>query len=148
MEYDLTRFHTAQNSEYPKYEYSISNYELAVKELTAGKKESHWIWYIFPQINGLGTSYKSTFYGVSGIEEATAYLDDPILSERLYNCTRIILDLNEDLFKVFYLDEKKVHACMTLFSKSNNQHSDLFDKVIEKHFKNELNSKTLELLGI
>ena len=148
MQFDLERFYSAQNSDNLHYNYSITNYDSAIKELKSGKKESHWIWYIFPQLKGLGNSYKSNFYGISGIEEATEYLAHPLLSERLFNCTQIILEMNDDLFNVMHNDEKKVHACMTLFSRANNHHSDLFDKVIEKHFKNELNSRTLELLGV
>jgi uncharacterized protein (DUF1810 family) len=148
MQFELDRFHTAQNSNNFYYNYSITNYESAIKELESGKKDSHWIWYIFPQIKGLGQSNDSTYYGLSGLEEARAYLEDQILAERLYSCFKLTLEMNADLFSVFYDDEKKVRACATIFSKANDHHSDLFDRVIEKHFNKQYHDKTLELLGL
>jgi uncharacterized protein (DUF1810 family) len=148
MKFELERFYIAQNSNNFHYSYSITNYESAIKELELGKKDSHWIWYIFPQIKGLGQSNDSTYYGLSGLEEARAYLEDHILAERLYNCFKLTLEMNADLFSVFHNDEKKVRACATLFSKANDHHSDLFDRVIEKHFNNQYHDKTLELLGL
>jgi uncharacterized protein (DUF1810 family) len=148
MQFDLERFNIAQNSENHHYNYSITNYESAIKELESGEKESHWIWYIFPQIKGLGRSYESTYYGLSGLEEARAYLDDPILAERLYNCFKLTLKMYANLGSVFRDDEKKVWACATLFSLANDNHSELFDLLLEKHFNNNKHLATLEILAL
>jgi uncharacterized protein (DUF1810 family) len=148
MQFDLERFYSAQNSDNPHYHYSITNYDSAIKELKSGKKESHWIWFVFPQIKGLGISYKNNYYGLSGIEEAKAYLDDSLLAERLYTCFKLILELNTDLLRVFHNDEKKVWACATLFSLANENHSDLFDALLKKHFNDLKQPDTLEKLGL
>jgi uncharacterized protein (DUF1810 family) len=148
MQFNLERFYSAQNSDNLHYNYSITNYDSAIKELKSGKKESHWIWFIFPQIKGLGISYKNSYYGLSGIEEAKAYLKDSILAERLYTCIKLTLELNSDLFEVFKHDEKKVWACATLFSLANENHSELFDLLLEKHFNNIKQPATLEKLGL
>jgi uncharacterized protein (DUF1810 family) len=148
MQFELDRFHTAQNSNNFYYNYSITNYESAIKELESGKKVSHWIWYIFPQIKGLGQSYESTYYGLSGLEEARAYLDNTILTEQLYNCFKLTLEMNANLGIVFRADEKKVWACATLFSLANENHSELFDLILKKHFNNIKQPATLEKLGL
>ena len=148
MQFDLERFHTAQNSNNFYYNYSITNFESAIKELESGKKDSHWIWYIFPQIKGLGQSYESAYYGLSGLEEARAYLNDPILAERLYNCFKLSIEMNANLGSVFGDDKKKVWACATLFSLANANHSELFDLLLEKHFNNNKHSATLEILAL
>jgi uncharacterized protein (DUF1810 family) len=148
MQFDLSRFITAQNSDNPHYNYSISNYDSAVEEIEAGKKESHWIWYIFPQIKGLGISYESTYYGLAGIEEAKAYLEHPVLSERLIYCFKLILDIDTALFNVFKYDEIKVWASATLFSIAHENKSELFDLVLEKHFNSLKQPYTLEKLEL
>jgi len=148
MESNLTRFISIQEECNPSYSDAISFYNSAIKELESGKKVSHWIWFILPQIKGLGSSYYSTYYGLSGLEEAKAYLDHPILAKRLFKCFEIVLEINSNLVNVFEYDEKKAWACATLFSKANEHHSDLFDRVIEKHFSNQYHEKTLELLGL
>ncbi len=148
MESNLTRFISIQEENNPSYSDAISFYDSAIKELESGKKVSHWIWFIFPQLTGLGSSHNSTYYGLSSIEEAKEYLNHPLLAERLIKCFEIVFDIDSDLFNVFEYDEKKVWACATLFSKANNQKSDLFDRVIEKHFNNQYHYKTPELLGL
>lgn len=146
MKSDLTRFISIQEENNPSYSYAISFYDSAIKELESGKKETHWIWFILPQLTGLGSSHNSTYYGLSGLEEAKAYLEHPLLAERLFKCFELILDTDTDLYTIFNYDEKKVRACATLFSKANDHHSDLFDRVIKKHFSNGYHKKTLELL--
>jgi uncharacterized protein (DUF1810 family) len=148
MEYDLTRFVSIQEENNPACSQGFSYYNSAIEEIKNGKKETHWIWFILPQIKGLGSSYYSTYYGLSGLEEAKAYLEHPLLAKRLFKCFELILETDTDLYTIFYYDEKKVRACATLFSKANDHHSDLFDRVIEKHFRNEYHEKTLELLGL
>jgi uncharacterized protein (DUF1810 family) len=148
MEYDLTRFVSIQEENNPACSQGFSYYNSAIEEIKNGKKETHWIWFILPQIKGLGTSYNSSYYGLSGLKEAKAYLEHPLLAKRLFKCFELILETDTNLDTIFYYDEKKVWACATLFSKANDQHSDLFERVIEKHFRNEYHEKTLELLGL
>ena len=143
-----SRFVSIQEENNPACSQGFSYYNSAIEEIKKGKKETHWIWFILPQIKGLGSSYYSTYYGISGLEEAKAYLEHPLLAERLFKCFELILETDTDLDTIFNYDEKKVWACATLFSKANDQHSDLFDQVIEKHFSNQYHEKTLELLGL
>lgn len=92
-------------------------YSLVISELKAGRKETHWIWYIFPQLKDLGYSYNSEYYGLSGIEEAKAYLSHPILGSRLIECCKLLLAINgrsiEEIMP--YPDNLKVKSCMELF---------------------------------
>jgi uncharacterized protein (DUF1810 family) len=147
MQFDLERFYIAQNSENHHYNYSITNYESAIQELESGNKESHWIWFLFPQIKGLGISPDSEYYGLAGINEAKEYLNHPVLSERLINCFNIIYNIDKDLFSIFKEDEKKVWACATLFSLANDNHSEVFNLIIEKYFNKTNHFKTIELLN-
>ena len=105
--YDLDRFITAQETVYAQ----------ALKEIREGQKCGHWIWYVFPQIKGLGHSYNSEFYGISSKEEAKAYLDHPVLGARLREITQALLDCGhpsaDDIFG--FPDVLKVRSCMTLF---------------------------------
>ena len=84
QEYDLNRFKKAQELDY----------QAALKEVRQGRKRSHWIWYIFPQVKGLGHSRMSDYYGLDGLAEAKAYLSDPILGKRLIEISQALLDLN------------------------------------------------------
>lgn len=85
MEYDLNRFKQAQ-------EKSFSGYATALEEIKDGYKASHWIWYIFPQLKGLGHSYNANYYGLDGLEEAKAYYADAELRQRLDEITKVLLD--------------------------------------------------------
>lgn len=147
MEYNLRRFLEAQNKENYFYDSPISYYESAIEEIKSGEKQSHWIWFIFPQIKGLGISPDSENYGIAGIDEAKEYLNHPVLSERLVNCFKILYNIDKDLFSVFKADEKKVHACATLFSLANDNHSEIFNLMIEKYFNKTNHFKTIELLN-
>ena len=106
--YNLQRFLDAQQSDY----------EQALTEVGNGRKYSHWVWYIFLQLKGLGMSYNSQYYGISGKEEAEAYLTYPVLGERLREITSVFLQLkNKTAQEVFgSLDAMKVLSCMTLFN--------------------------------
>jgi uncharacterized protein (DUF1810 family) len=108
--YDLQRFIKAQ-------EQSYDGYKQALSEIQQGRKTSHWIWYIFPQIKGLGHSYMSEFYGISGLEEAQEYMKNETLSTRLREITNALLahsDKSADDI-LGYIDAKKVKSSMTLF---------------------------------
>jgi uncharacterized protein (DUF1810 family) len=116
-------------------------------ELQAGQKESHWMWFIFPQIKGLGSSPTAQKYAIQGIDEAKAYLNHPLLGFRLRECTQLVNVVNgrsvEDIFG--YPDNKKFHSSMTLFA-----HVSAGDKVfttaLTKYFHGALDRKTLDQL--
>ena len=105
--YNLERFITAQDRAY----------HMALKEVQAGRKQTHWMWYIFPQHKHLGYSYYSEFYGLAGIDEAAAYLEHPELNRRLRAVTEAVLALPEvDIVDVFgKVDSLKLRSSMTLF---------------------------------
>ena len=92
-------------------------YQLALQEVKDGRKRSHWIWYIFPQLAILGHSYNAKYYGISGYDEAEAYLNHPVLNERLRSITKALLvHTDKDIVEIFGgLDAMKVRSCMTLF---------------------------------
>lgn len=105
-------------------------YKLALSEIEEGEKIRHWIWYIFPQLSILGKSQFAKFYGISGLDEAKAYLNHPILGERLREITKALLKhKGKDTVEIFgETDAKKVRSCMTLFSEVSP--NDIFDEVI------------------
>lgn len=120
-------------------------YETALAEVKSGKKLSHWIWYIFPQLKGLGMSGNSHYYGIDDINEARAYLEHPILGERLREITSAFLQLEKGAEEVFgCLDAMKVRSCMTLFDEVSED--DLFEKVLEKHYHGEKDETTMNRL--
>mgnify|MGYP000187066081 FL=1 len=92
-------------------------YQLALQEVKDGRKRSHWIWYIFPQLAILGHSYNAKYYGISGYDEAEAYLNHPVLNERLRAIIKaLLMHTDKDVVEIFGgLDAMKVRSCMTLF---------------------------------
>lgn len=135
LDNSLERFVVAQERMYPR----------ALEEVKNGRKLSHWIWYIFPQLKGLGTSNNSRYYGLDGIEEARAYLAHPVLGARLREITAVVLESDKDVDEIFGgIDTIKLRSCMTLFAEIAN--NDLFDQVLEKCFEGKKDEKTLELL--
>ena len=122
---DLSRFHQAQ-----KYDYDI-----ALQEIKNGRKESHWMWYIFPQIQGLGYSSTAQYYAISDMAEAKAYLKDNVLRCRLVEISQALLDLPaNDAMEVFGVpDNMKLRSSMTLFSMAAPEIS-VFQKVLDKFF--------------
>lgn len=122
-------------------------YERALAEVKSGKKLSHWIWYIFPQLKGLGMSGNSHYYGIDDLEEARAYLNHPILGARLREITSVFLDsVGKNAQDVFgYMDAMKVRSCMTLFNEVSDD--DLFRKVLERYYSGLADEKTLAILG-
>ena len=117
-------------------------YNMALTEVKSGKKLSHWIWYIFPQLKGLGKSNNSIYYGIDDIEEAKAYLQHPVLGARLREITEVFLQSDKSAKEIFGgLDAMKVCSCMTLFNEVSDD--DLFEKVLEKHYNGEKDEITL-----
>ena len=135
--YDLERFVDAQSYVYP----------MALREIKNGQKRGHWIWYVFPQIKGLGHSYNSEFYGISGKEEAKAYLCHPVLGVRLREITQALLECNnpsaDNIFG--FPDVLKVRSCMTLFDMVSP--NDIFNDVLQKYYNGERCEKTIWRLG-
>jgi uncharacterized protein (DUF1810 family) len=95
---------------------NTSTYSQALEEIKKGYKKSHWIWYVFPQMKGLGKSEISRFYGINGREEAYEYIANPILKERLVEATKVLLNSNYSVYEIFGNDTIKVRACMLLFA--------------------------------
>ncbi len=137
MKYDLSRFHKAQEWDY----------ETALSEIRSGHKRSHWIWYIFPQLKGLGMSGMSDRYGISGMEEAKEYLEDPVLRSRLVEISSALLTLeSSDPGDVMgYPDDLKLRSCMTLFSLADPGEP-VFREVLDKFFHGEPDARTIYLL--
>ena len=136
--YDLQRFIDAQ----------APQYGTALAELRTGEKRSHWMWFIFPQLRGLGSSRNAEFYGISSLGEARAYLAHPVLGERLRECVRAILQVRgasaEEILG--FVDAVKFRSCLTLFLKADPAEP-LFSKALERYFGATGDARTLELLS-
>ena len=135
--YNLDRFVDAQDNVY----------EEVLAELRAGRKESHWIWFIFPQIAGLGHSPTAQFYSIHSIEEARAYLQYPLLGARLCECTELVNRIEgKTIGEIFGTpDDLKFRSSMTLFAQTAED-NDLFQSAIEKYFHGQPDRLTLERL--
>ena len=123
------------------------DYQIALSEIKNGKKQSHWMWYIFPQITGLGFSETSKFYAIKNIHEAREFLKHPALGSRLIEICNELLNLEtNDAHTIFGSpDDLKLHSSMTLFSSLQNANP-IFQKVLDKYFGGKKDSKTLEIL--
>ena len=120
-------------------------YEQALAEIRNGRKEEHWIWFIFPQLRGIGKSRMSYYYGIQDIEEAKSYYAHPILGKRLQEATLLLLQQDKDLEEIFgYLDSMKVRSCMTLFFHATGDK--IFLNLIDKFFGGNKDNFTLKLL--
>ena len=138
MDNSLNRFLNAQERAY----------EVVLKELKDGKKTSHWMWYIFPQLRGLGKSNTSFIYGIINISEAKEYLAHPILGTRLKECCEAVLAHKEKTAEeIFgYIDDEKLRSCMTLFACISEEDS-VFHKVLESFFDSNCDEKTVNLIS-
>jgi uncharacterized protein (DUF1810 family) len=134
--YDLNRFVRAQ----------ADDYERALAEIRSGRKHSHWMWYVFPQIAGLGFSAMSERYSIKSLDEARGYLAHPILGQRLIECFKALLDVKDcSAFEIFGSpDDMKLKSSATLFAIASPKDS-VFHRVLEKYFDGEMDRKTLEL---
>lgn len=133
----VDRFFASQESGYPE----------ALAEVRNGSKEGHWMWFIFPQLRGLGQSTMAWYYGIEDLQEAREYLQHPVLGQRLREITQALLDRPEtDPVKIFgWTDSMKLRSCMTLFAQVSGD--DLFTRVLDKFYGGQEDRVTLELLG-
>jgi uncharacterized protein (DUF1810 family) len=137
MPFDLERFLSAQ----------APVHEAVCAELAAGRKASHWMWFVFPQLRALGRSPTAKFFGIEGLDEAKAYGAHPVLSERLALCTQLVLDVRgRSIHQIFGSpDDLKLHSCMTLFEAAAPEEAH-FARLIEQGFGGVRDDNTLALL--
>ena len=134
----LDRFVQAQTLMYPS----------VLKQIQNGKKTSHWMWFMFPQLRGLGTSTMAHLYGISGLDEAKAYLAHPVLSGRLYElCSELLKHKDKTALEIFGdIDEMKLKSSMTLFALTSEDYT-IFDEVLEHFFGGEMDEVTVKLIN-
>jgi uncharacterized protein (DUF1810 family) len=137
--FDLNRFVRAQDD----------NYDEALTEIVSGRKRTHWMWYIFPQLDGLAFSSTSKRYAIKSLDEARAYLEHPILGPRLQECAEAVLRVEGRSATAIFgsPDDLKLRSCATLFA-SVLPHGSAFDRLIDKYYGGQRDGKTLRLLGI
>ena len=136
-QYNLNRFIEAQ----------MTTYEGAMLELARGRKESHWVWYIFPQIEGLGRSDTAKLYSIKSLEEGRAYLEHLVLGPRLVEACEILLSLKDaSMDEVMgFPDNLKLLSSMTLFESVSDSNS-IFTSIINVYFDNEPDKKSLKII--
>ena len=136
--FDLNRFTRAQQSVY----------DGVLEELRSGRKRTHWMWYIFPQIDGLGYSATSKHYAIKSVEEARQYLNHPVLGPRLLECSETVLAIEgRSASEIFgYPDDLKLKSSMTLFARVADPGS-VFARILDRYFHGERDVRTLQLLG-
>ena len=136
---DLSRFTKVQEQDF----------KTAFKEIKNGRKMSHWMWYIFPQIQGLGKSSTSQYYGIKDLNEARAFINDPYLGGNLKKISMALLELEENNAVAIFgkPDDIKLKSCMTLFSCISEDGS-IFHKVLEKYFDGRQCKRTLSIIGL
>jgi len=124
-------------------------YSTVVRELRNGRKYTHWMWFIFPQVSGLGYSSTSKYYAIKSKEEAEQYLNHPILGARLIECSQIVLShTGRSALEIFGSpDDLKLKSSMTLFETVASGES-VFTQVLEKYFQGNRDTKTLKFLGL
>ena len=139
MEHNLERFITAQKAVF----------QTAIAELQQGRKESHWMWYIFPQIQGLGFTENSKYYAIKNLKEAGEFLNHRVLGPRLILISSVLLESpTNDAHRIFGSpDDLKLHSCMTLFAEVPDA-DPVFKKVLDKFFGSRKDNKTLKILAL
>jgi uncharacterized protein (DUF1810 family) len=144
--YHLQRFLEAQSS----------TYQQARAELAAGQKRSHWMWFIFPQIQGLGSSSMAQRYAITDLAEATAYLAHPVLGPRLRECTSLVNAVERRSIEAIfgYPDDLKFHSSITLFAEAasrgksaSNEEDAVFAQALAKYFGNKPDQRTLSIVA-
>ena len=136
--FNLARFVAAQDPVYGR----------VIQELRSGRKQSHWMWFIFPQIAGLGRSAMAQHFAISSLDEARAYLAHPLLGGRLRECTQLVLDAEgRSAHEIFGSpDDLKFHSCMTLFAQADSGDS-RFTRALDRYFGGGRDAMTLSLTG-
>lgn len=136
-DFNLERFVLAQRNVYSQ----------ALSEIIRGRKTSHWMWFIFPQVKGLGRSYESQLYGIGDLSEARAYLAHDVLGNRLRECVSALLRIeNRTALEIFGpIDEMKLRSSLTLFNAASEEV--IFDQAIAKYFNGQTDDLTLGILG-
>ena len=136
--HDLNRFISAQER----------SYDAALREIKSGHKVTHWMWYIFPQIAGLGFSSTAQFYAISSMQEAKDYYAHPVLGKRLVEISEALLalDTNDAAAVMGYPDDLKLRSSMTLFLAASGDA--VFQRVLDKFYSGRPDSKTLRILGL
>lgn len=137
--FDLQRFVTAQ----------ARSFEAALGELKAGEKRSHWMWYVFPQLRGLGHSPTAQFYGLASLDEARAYLSHPVLGERLKRCVEAVLAVQGRSLRAIFgsPDDMKFRSSMTLFARAAPDRETLFRQALDRYCEGRADERTLALLA-
>ena len=137
--HDLSRFENAHRRDYSK----------ALREIKNSRKTSHWMWYIFPQIHGLGFSSTAQFYAIRSLDEAKAFLNDPYLGGNLTEISKALLTLEtNNATKIFgFPDDLKLKSSMTLFKFAADD-SSLFDAVLDKYYEGQIDHQTKQILGL
>jgi uncharacterized protein (DUF1810 family) len=135
--FNLDRFISAQAGVFPQ----------VLEELSAGRKRGHWIWFIFPQMKGLGRSAQSEYYGIGSLEEAAAYARHPLLGPRLVECTQLINQVEGRAIREILgpPDDLKFRSSMTLFPRAAED-ATVFNDALKKYFNGETDPLTLKLL--
>lgn len=135
---DLQRFLAAQEKDFA----------IALSEIRGGRKRSHWMWYIFPQIAGLGFSYTSKLYAIKDLSEAKSFLEHPVLGERLIEISNALLEIEDKTANQIFgsPDDMKLKSSMTLFGALENTNP-VFQKVLDKYFDGAKDEKTLKLIN-
>lgn len=135
--FDLDRFIRAQERIYPR----------VLEELRRGRKESHWMWFVFPQLEGLGRSATAKRYAIKGLEEATAFLNHPVLGQRLLQCAETLLNIRGKSAAAIFgsPDDWKLRSCMTLFA-TISQADSVFSRVLAGYFNGHPDQRTMEIL--
>ena len=138
--HDLERFRAAQDEG--------GAYDRALAELRAGQKRSHWMWFVFPQVAGLGRSPMAQRYAIASLDEARAYLADPVLGGRLRECARVLIDLGESDARLIFggIDAMKLRSSMTLFARAAPDEGG-FRAVLHRYFGGAEDDATLERLA-
>ena len=140
MGFNLERFLKAQES----------SYDIALQELNDGRKRSHWMWYIFPQLKALGYSETALYYGIADMEEAKSYLAHPILKARLVACCEaILLHKDKSVLRILGdIDEMKLKSSMTLFALASDEENSVFHQVLTQFYDGKMDAKTKEILSV
>lgn len=137
--FHLNRFVQAQQSDY----------DAALAEIRAGRKAAHWMWFIFPQFQGLGFSSLSQHFAIKSWEEARSYLTHPVLGPRLLECCEALMTIEGRTARQIFgsPDDAKLRSCATLFAQVSAPNP-VFERLLKKYFGGQSDSKTLELLGL